>query len=193
MFSLNYAVQSLRLFFRYPYAVTGFVSGRTASDVIDQKRREKWQQIKGEYTDNPKHCNGFYIFLNPNDDSAVSSSIAARGWLNLALTELFRKTVKRGMNVVDVGANLGYYTLLAAGLVGDSGSVTTFEPEPNNYALLVKSISINNLRNITAEKLALSSYEGETVLSLSEDPSAHATSSPREFEPRSLSTLHDAG
>src|SRR5690348_7565067 len=55
-------------------------------------------------------------------------------------TNIFERLLKEGMAVVDVGANLGYYALLAARLVGESGKVYAFEPDPTNYALLTKNI-----------------------------------------------------
>lgn len=55
---------------------------------------------------------------------------------------VFIELVREGMIVVDIGAHMGYYTLLAARAVGDKGKVFAFEPEPSNYALLVKNIRL---------------------------------------------------
>ena len=63
-------------------------------------------------------------------------------------TEMFRKVVREGDIVVDLGANIGYFTLLASRLVGKEGKVYAFEPEPANYGLLIKNIEINGYRNI---------------------------------------------
>lgn len=51
-------------------------------------------------------------------------------------TELFKRIVKPGMVVVDAGAHIGYFTRLFARLVGPSGRVCAFEPDPDNFALL---------------------------------------------------------
>ena len=53
-------------------------------------------------------------------------------------TELFKKIVKMGDVVVDIGAHIGHYTLIAADLVGENGKVFAFEQAPDNYASLVK-------------------------------------------------------
>jgi FkbM family methyltransferase len=57
-------------------------------------------------------------------------------------------TVKPGMTVIDIGAHIGYYTLLFAKCVGPSGRVLSFEPLPGNFALLQKNIRLNNLQNV---------------------------------------------
>ena len=68
---------------------------------------------------------------------------------------LFRSLLRPGMNVVDIGANLGYYTVIAASRVGPSGHVFAYEPDPHNYALLRKNIAANGFGNVTAIPAAL--------------------------------------
>ena len=56
--------------------------------------------------------------------------------------------VKPGMCVFDIGAHIGYYTLLFAKCVGPAGCVVSFEPLPANFALLQKNVHMNNLLNV---------------------------------------------
>jgi len=82
-------------------------------------------------------------------------------------TEWVKKNVKKGDTVVDVGANIGYYTLVLAKLVGEQGRVFAFEPDSTNYKLLRKNIEINNYKNIHTENYAIADYEGHAKLFLS--------------------------
>ncbi len=81
-------------------------------------------------------------------------------------TALFKRLVDKGMVVVDIGANIGYYTLLAAHLVGEEGKVFAFEPDPYNYSLLCRNIKVNGYRNVVPVQKAVSSKLGETKLFL---------------------------
>jgi len=67
-------------------------------------------------------------------------------------THFLKKFVRPGMSVVDIGANIGYYTLLLSQLVGRDGSVTAFEPDPNNYRLLLKNIVFNRVKTSQLSK-----------------------------------------
>ena len=80
--------------------------------------------------------------------------------------ELFKKIIKEGMIVVDIGANIGYYTLIAAKLVGENGKVVAFEPEPGNYSLLVKNIEVNGYDNVIPVQKAVSNKLGTIKLFL---------------------------
>jgi FkbM family methyltransferase len=64
------------------------------------------------------------------------------------LTRIVMQRVHQGMTVVDGGANIGYYTLLFSHLVGMSGRVYAFEPDPANYRALLDNISTNGLVNV---------------------------------------------
>jgi FkbM family methyltransferase len=112
--------------------------------------------------------------------SVVSSSIATTGWLELPRSELMRKLLKPGMRVVDIGANIGYYTLLSAKIVGESGLVLSFEPEPLNFALLCKSVKINNLPNVRTYQQVLSDRKGTVTMYLGDpsNPEAHSITQP---------------
>ncbi|OGX15730.1 MAG: hypothetical protein A2166_03120 [Omnitrophica WOR_2 bacterium RBG_13_41_10] len=78
---------------------------------------------------------------------------------------VFEQIVKPGMTVVDVGANIGYYTLLAAKLVGNEGKVYAFEPNPSFYWLLQKNIRINALDKIVeAFQVAIGNTESKSIL-----------------------------
>lgn len=119
---------------------------------------------------------GFRIYLNPNDMSQVSPSIAARGWISLPITELLLKVTRVGMTVVDIGANIGFYSLLSGKRVGELGRVIAFEPEQLNFSLLVQSIEANGLKNVSSQRMALADKEGITTLFISppSHPEAHS-------------------
>jgi len=72
--------------------------------------------------------------------------------------------VRPGMTVVDVGSNLGIYTILLSRLVGPKGRVLSFEPDPGLFALLQRNCSLNDCTNITAYNLALGSKREQLLL-----------------------------
>lgn len=75
-------------------------------------------------------------------------------------TRLFESTVRPGQTVLDVGAHVGYYTLLAAALAGPRGAVWAFEPDPRNARSLRRHVRLNRLRHVHVEEAAVSSREG---------------------------------
>lgn len=78
----------------------------------------------------------------------------------------FEREIKPGSTVYDIGANVGYFSLLASILVGESGKVFAFEPLPRNVEFLRKHISINKLSNIEVIEAAVSSQSGEAFFDL---------------------------
>ena len=77
---------------------------------------------------------------------------------------LFLKLLRPGMTVVDGGANVGEYSLLASTAVGEEGSVHSFEPVPANFVRLRGHVAVNGLHNIRMQQLAL--WERTTTLTL---------------------------
>jgi FkbM family methyltransferase len=108
---------------------------------------------------------GYKIYLNPQD-MGFSRMILMYGYYEKFTTDIFRKLVKRGDVFLDIGANLGHYSLIAAGLVGDTGSVYAFEPASDIYELLGKSVSANGFNNIVTVPKAVSNKVGTARLVL---------------------------
>lgn len=90
---------------------------------------------------------GFKMYTDPND-SAISPQLISKGRWEPFETEIFKSLIKPGMTVVDIGANIGYYTLLASHLVGEKGKVFAFEPFISSYELIKRSIAVNGIRNV---------------------------------------------
>ena len=74
-------------------------------------------------------------------------------------TALFKKIIRPGMVIIDIGAHIGYYTRLFARLVGPTGKILAFEPEPDNFRLLQKNTS--RFENIKLFNLAISDQNGK--------------------------------
>ena len=77
---------------------------------------------------------------------------------------IIRRLVKPGMRVVDVGANIGYYVLLFAQLVGSDGSIIAVEPSPENLPELELNVTSNNLCNVQIVPKAIGAEKGNVGL-----------------------------
>jgi FkbM family methyltransferase len=76
------------------------------------------------------------------------------------VTAVFKEYCRVGMTVVDVGANIGYYTLLSSGLVGGNGRVIAVEPSSENCRLLLTSVAFNNATNVELFAVAAAEQRG---------------------------------
>ncbi len=76
---------------------------------------------------------------------------------------------------MDVGANVGYFSLLASKLVGEEGSVVAIEPCPVAFSFLQENVKLNSLQNVSALQVAASDHEGELQLYWGDMDTAKAT------------------
>lgn len=106
------------------------------------------------------------IVVHADSDDPVSLSIARDGVWEAFESELVWKCLAPGDTFVDVGANLGYFSVLAAHRVGSTGCVIAFEPEQNNFALLQRNIDLNPASHYHLHNVALSDAEGRGHLFL---------------------------
>jgi len=77
------------------------------------------------------------------------------------ITELVRSTLAAGDTFVDVGANIGYYSLLAARIVGRTGHVYAIEASPTICALLRENVALNHATNVEIVNCMVADQEGE--------------------------------
>ncbi len=82
------------------------------------------------------------------------------GSYELGKRALFVKAVTPGEVVYDLGANVGYYTLLAAVLLGPQGKVFAFEPLPRNLEYLRRHLSLNRIENAVVIEAAVADRSG---------------------------------
>lgn len=77
------------------------------------------------------------------DDLSLAPHILLDGFWENWITKVFIREVQPGMAVCDIGANIGYYSLLAAAAVGDDGHLHCFEANPDVYEILFQNVEIN--------------------------------------------------
>jgi FkbM family methyltransferase len=116
-------------------------------------------------TDKPVDVQGHMMYLDEMDSLMLSVN---KGVFESVETHLITSSIKEGDVVIDIGANIGYFTLILARLVGDKGKVFAFEPEPTNFALLRKNVEMNGYKNVVLVQKAVSDKNELTKLYLSE-------------------------
>lgn len=113
----------------------------------------------------PNHVmsRGHKIFIDKHDGTISQELILSGKWEDFE-TEVFSKFIRPGDVVIDIGAHIGWYTLIAAKLVGKKGKVYAFEPDTTNFKLLTKNIQANGYQNVILVKKAVSNETGSARL-----------------------------
>lgn len=109
---------------------------------------------------------GVNLMLNLN--KAVDKRLFINGF-EKDVIKCFQKIVKEGHTVLDIGANIGIYSLIAGNKVGNKGKVYAFEPANEAYDKLRYHIKLNNLDNIDTIKYGVSNYSGVAEFNVCED------------------------
>lgn len=122
----------------------------------------------------------YKIYLDTRD-VAFTPHIIGDGYWELEHTKAMAQMVKRGMTAVDLGANLGYFTLLMSDCVGPTGKVHAFEPNPHMAHILSDTVEINGFASRTkVHQVALSSAAGTTDFHINPTRPMNATLIPRD-------------
>lgn len=106
----------------------------------------------------------------------VPSRVFYFGYWEPNLTGLLMRRLTKGDVFVDVGANIGYFSVLASRLVGDTGRVVSFEASPTIYRRLMDDLSLNATTNVRAVNVAVSDLEGTLPIYAGPEENSGATS-----------------
>ena len=123
------------------------------------RRRGFWKRLLPIHHAVRVRLPAFELFVRL-DDWAVGARIAVRRSYEPHVTAALARYLLPGSVVVDVGANIGYYTLLAATKIGPSGKVIAFEPSRENCALLQRSLVANHVTNVVLVPFAVADLDG---------------------------------
>ena len=108
------------------------------------------------------------VLILPSTDEVILPALRNTPVWEPGETALVRSWLGSGMTFVDIGAHVGYYTLLASRLVGPGGLVVAFEPSPRNHELLLAMVWRNQLTNVACFPWAVGAENG--VVDLYLDP-----------------------
>jgi len=136
-------------------------------DLLIRKTGILNRQLKKGYIEH----NGFKIYFG-EEDSGIPAFIVTNNDYETETREAIQNILKLGDVFVDLGANIGFFTLLSAKIVGAEGKVFAFEPTPKTRAFLAKNVSENNFKSrVVIEGYAISERRSKarfSVTSLSE-------------------------
>lgn len=120
------------------------------------------QKIKPPVQDGDKYkILGNWMYIDDKD----SMQLSKYALYNKEQTQLIKKLVKKKHTVLDIGAHIGYFTLIMA---KQAKQVYAFEPEARNFQILTKNIELNKLSNVKLNNVAVAEFKGKTTLHLCE-------------------------
>jgi FkbM family methyltransferase len=110
----------------------------------------------------------FRVFVDPRD-RVIAKKLILYGGYEQREIDLLCSLVQPGDCVLDIGANIGLYSLALSRAVGPGGRVIAFEPDPDNAALLRRNLNVNGCTNVTVIEDALGDESKDVKLYESED------------------------
>lgn len=138
-------------------------TGRRLGFEINRRARPGWvdrpQVVELSAVGMPEGESPLRIEVTPRE--AINRAIFLYGTFELSETRLVQALLRPGMTFVDVGAHIGYYTLIGSRLVGPTGHVHGFEPGGAMGAQLAANVARNRLDNVVIHREALAHQSGE--------------------------------
>lgn len=133
----------------------------------------EWVQIEGCDYVMVSNVNGFTMLVSGTDEG-IGRELAFYRIHEPMVTRLLPGFVRLGDTVLDIGANIGYYTLLFSQLVGADGMVVAVEPHPQNVHLLELNLRLNRVMNVKVVPVAISDEVGMAQMFVSEGSNWHS-------------------
>ena len=104
------------------------------------------------------------VFSYYENDKYIGKSLSEYGEWSEAEVNLIKQLVNSNENIIEIGSNIGTHTVPLAKHLSSGGRIFAFEPQSQNYKLLLDNIKDNEIKNVEVLKLALSSKEGEAFM-----------------------------
>ena len=165
---MNKAADLIRRFFLHLYRGT-----------LPRRINEEWHEyIKRKrmaWWDRHKDKNAYFAFplqkeikINLYFDSVLCRLIYCDNFERREC-QFLNDYLKPGDTFIDVGANIGLFTLIASHRVCDSGKVFAFEPCAKTFQRLVRNVELNRMNNVKCNQMALSDHSGQIQMNLALD------------------------
>lgn len=113
----------------------------------DNKNHREYMYL-GDYKALTRTIYGYKMFLDTRDIS-LTPHILLDGYWEMWITKVVTSLVKEGMNIVEIGCNVGYYSIIFASKIGKSGKIFAFEANPQVFDILHQNIEINGFLDRT--------------------------------------------
>lgn len=153
--------------------IPGWCVGFTESQLPSHRRelRHFWEKIKACGWSSEAITIDWYmgLKLKLSFDSEISRCIYVEGVFEPNEFCFLKRVIKPGMIFFDIGANIGLYALFASRLVGSDGFVYAFEPSSREFARLQENLSINEIVNVKAMKIAIAEKNTSRELFVADD------------------------
>lgn len=110
-------------------------------------------------TETPIEILGHKMIVNP-DDKIISQRLRQGIVYEKNSIQAIINNVRKGQTFINIGANIGYFTLILSRAVGEKGRGYAFEPDPDNFRYLKKNVELNGYENIILEQRAVGDETG---------------------------------
>lgn len=121
-----------------------------------------------------RKVNNYPMILN-FDEEGLSKHLMIHREREISETETVKRIVRPGMCILEIGANIGYYTILMGNLVGKNGKIYAYEPYPRSVDILTRSVELNDLTDVVeVHNLAVSSENTIRKLYLGSASNVHS-------------------
>lgn len=110
----------------------------------------------------PLRFGEFQLLIHPRERSSIFAYYF--GKFDGLERSIIRHFLRPGCTAVDIGASIGVYTVLLARLVGPTGTVYAFEPDPSSFTLLERNVQLNRCQNVICRQSAIGDMQTESSL-----------------------------
>lgn len=167
-------------------------SGDTANSLEEWKRWWNYLLLEKTKTNGTKTVvmnwmKDLRLRIYPGNE--VFRSIFVRGIYDPNMVVVLNALLPSGGVLIDIGANMGYCSLLMSRTVGEDGKVFAIEPSERDFLRLIDNVSLNKLNNVGVYRLAISDISGEVEISIASEERSSLNTLGTEFSNKGIEKL----